>query len=181
MLGGWGTPDWRGGISVAFHFSKPPEAERKAVVTAPVVVTAIDAPVAAKVEEAIAVAVESNVDDDVRIEDARLVIPERIEFRRGFAFIDPASFQLLDRMAEVLIAHPEVKNVVIEGHADAWGPENINKWLSEQRARAVKDALIVRGVPATKLSTAAWSAEQPVGDDPRAASNRRVEIKLELE
>jgi outer membrane protein OmpA-like peptidoglycan-associated protein len=47
----------------------------------------------------------------------------------------PRFAHVLDRIAGALRAHPEIRRVRIEGHADEIGTEQYNQGLSERRAR----------------------------------------------
>jgi outer membrane protein OmpA-like peptidoglycan-associated protein len=54
-----------------------------------------------------------------------------------------------------------------------------NKKLSNDRAKAVMDALIAKGIDKTRMSFVGWGQEKPVADnrtDEGKAKNRRVEI-----
>ncbi len=80
----------------------------------------------------------------------------------------------------MLTDNPTVK-VSIEGHtqADNTGSPAANKVLSEQRAKAVMNALIAKGITANRLSSKGWGQEKPIGDNKTEegrAKNRRVEI-----
>lgn len=72
------------------------------------------------------------------------------------------------------------KTVVIEGHAcNSAGDENYNMHLSEDRAKAVKHALIKKGIPAEQLKTVGRGFEMCIvhsGSREQQAPNRRVEI-----
>ena len=54
-------------------------------------------------------------------------------------------FDLLDNVAKVLAAHPEIKKVRVEGHTDNVGKPEVNKDLSERRAKAVVKWLTTKG------------------------------------
>lgn len=86
----------------------------------------------------------------------------------------------LDRLAEFLTANPD-RNIVIEGHTDSTGPATYNRDLSRQRAAAVRDALMERGVEGNRVELRALGEEFPVATNDTTAGrqlNRRVEIVL---
>lgn len=67
----------------------------------------------------------------------------------------------------------------IEGHTDNVGSANANYALSEQRAIAVKQALMARGVASDRLSMQAFGQDSPTASNDSASGrqlNRRVEI-----
>jgi OOP family OmpA-OmpF porin len=69
--------------------------------------------------------------------------------------------------------------ISIEGHTDNVGDAASNKKLSNDRAKAVMDALVARGVDKTRMSFVGWGQEKPVADnrsEDGRAQNRRVEI-----
>jgi len=107
---------------------------------------------------------------------------EVIYFRTDRASIRHRSYPLLDAVAAVINAHPEITRVVVEGHTDDQGGADYNKDLSQRRAQAVVDYLTRKGVDASKLTPVGYGAEQPVGDngtEQGRAANRRVVFKIE--
>jgi outer membrane protein OmpA-like peptidoglycan-associated protein len=69
----------------------------------------------------------------------------------------------------------------IEGHTDSRGNPQTNLVLSQQRADAVRKALIAQGVAASRIRAVGLGAEQPIAKNTTAAGrarNRRVEIIL---
>jgi outer membrane protein OmpA-like peptidoglycan-associated protein len=65
-----------------------------------------------------------------------------IQFDFGKDTIKPESGRILDDIAAILKAHPEIEKVRVEGHTDSIGPAAYNQGLSERRARAVVNALV---------------------------------------
>lgn len=85
----------------------------------------------------------------------------------------------LDQVAEALKAQDADKRMVVEGHTDSQGPDSINQPLSLNRATAVRDYLVSRGVASEKISSVGMGAGHPITDNKTAenrANNRRVEI-----
>ncbi|OXB23211.1 cell envelope biogenesis protein OmpA [Flavobacterium tructae] len=85
----------------------------------------------------------------------------------------------LDAIKEILKNYPNAK-FSIEGHTDSTGSAKINDKLSQERADAVKNALIERGVNAENLESKGFGSSQPVASNKTAAGkaqNRRTEIK----
>lgn len=117
----------------------------------------------------------------VAVTKERLELKEKVYFDTGQATIKPVSFSLLDEVAGVLKAHAELKRTEIEGHTDSQGDAELNRTLSQQRAEAVRDYLVKKGVDASRLGAKGFGAEKPVGsnetEDGREA-NRRVEFKI---
>ena len=104
----------------------------------------------------------------------------KIQFKVNSASLLPASYKVLDEVAELLQANPELK-VEIEGHTSREGAYELNKRLSLQRAGAVKAYLESKGVDGARLTATGYGPDKPVaeGDSPAArAQNRRVELVL---
>jgi outer membrane protein OmpA-like peptidoglycan-associated protein len=71
--------------------------------------------------------------------------------------------------------------VVVAGHADSTGPSDYNQGLSERRARAARDHLVAKGVPAGALIVVGYGETRPAATNDTAAgraSNRRVELTI---
>ncbi len=85
----------------------------------------------------------------------------------------------LDAIKEILKNYPNAK-FAIEGHTDSTGSAKLNQKLSEERAKAVLDALVQRGVNPENLESKGFGASQPVASNKTAAGkaqNRRTEIR----
>ncbi|MGZ3614206.1 MAG: OmpA family protein, partial [Thermodesulfobacteriota bacterium] len=101
-----------------------------------------------------------------------------INFDTGKSDITPESRGIVDQIAALLQAHPELK-VSIEGHTDNVGTPQSNKTLSLQRAKSVMNAVGQKGIAATRLTAVGWGQEKPIADnrsEEGRAKNRRVEI-----
>lgn len=87
----------------------------------------------------------------------------------------------LDQVAEALKAQDNDKRMVVEGHTDNRGSDRVNQPLSLNRATAVRDYLVTRGVDSGKITAVGMSSSKPVTDNKTAedrANNRRVEIVI---
>lgn len=98
---------------------------------------------------------------------------DRVTFDSGSAVLnDDARAEITD-LANALKARSTAR-VALRGYADPSGDAAANQALSEQRAAAVREAMIAGGVAASQITTAA-SGET---GDSTARENRRVEISL---
>jgi outer membrane protein OmpA-like peptidoglycan-associated protein len=103
-----------------------------------------------------------------------------IDFELGSARLKETSFELLDKIAEVLIHHPKLK-LIVSGHTDDTGSAAFNEQLSLERAGAVKLYLARKGVYPETVRVYGYGETQPVvkGDTEEArALNRRVEFRI---
>ena len=67
----------------------------------------------------------------------------------------------LDAQADWMMTNADY-TAIIEGHADEQGTREYNLALGNRRAAAVRDYLVSRGVPASRLSTNSFGKERPV-------------------
>ncbi|MGE5386301.1 MAG: OmpA family protein [Betaproteobacteria bacterium] len=94
------------------------------------------------------------------------------------ATIKAEALPMLEAHARKLAQTPGVA-VRIEGHADERGTENFNRRLGQQRAEAVKQWLVAKGVSAKQIKTVSLGRSKPklTGHDEASwAMNRRAEI-----
>ena len=99
-------------------------------------------------------------------------------FDVGKADLKRGAARNLGRIAQVLKEYPSYK-ISVEGHTDSRGGADLNQRLSEQRAEAVKQALIAGGLDETRITAQGFGATQPVATNATRAGrqlNRRVEI-----
>lgn len=121
---------------------------------------------------------------DVVLQPARLSVrPDRIELLEKIRWtgsaIDPVSAPILDEIAAILRANPELRGVRIEGHTDSRGPAEDNLSLSGVRAAAVLAALVDRGLDPNRLVAAGYGESRPLdwADNPVAwERNQRIEL-----
>ena len=109
----------------------------------------------------------------------RFEISEKIFFELNSAEIKSDSFSLLDEVAKVLVEHPEVLLVSIEGHTDNRGNDAANMKLSDQRAASVKAYLEGKGVDGSRLESHGYGETRPLLAEENEAAwekNRRVEF-----
>lgn len=99
-------------------------------------------------------------------------------FRPFSAEILPSSHQVLNDAAKVLLDYTTLR-LEIGGHTDPAGDPQANRQLSQQRADAVRQYLISRGVQAWRLLAVGYGSERPRFNNatPQGrAQNRRVEF-----
>ena len=94
--------------------------------------------------------------------------------------LKPESFVELDKLAEYLRRNAELR-IEIGGHTDDQGTDEYNDRLSENRAKAVYDYLVDKGIPANRLKYKGYGKRMPVADNTTEegrAANRRTEFKI---
>jgi len=102
-----------------------------------------------------------------------------ILFNSGSDEIKPESYGILKEIADVLEQSPS-NRIKIIGHTDNEGDEKTNLLLSQQRATAVKAALVNNlGIKPERLETDGKGETKPIADNKTKegkAQNRRVEF-----
>lgn len=101
-----------------------------------------------------------------------------ILFETGKSAIQQESLPVMDQIFDLLKSNSTL-NVSIEGHTDNVGDAASNKKLSNDRAKAVTNVIIAKGIDKARLSFIGWGQEKPVADnrtDEGRTKNRRVEI-----
>jgi peptidoglycan-associated lipoprotein len=94
--------------------------------------------------------------------------------------LDAAAQRTLVAQAGWLLSNPAIR-VRIEGHADERTPRDYALAVGERRATAVRDFLVLQGVPAAQLTIISWGKERPVvagSSEGALALNRRVKTVL---
>ncbi len=88
-----------------------------------------------------------------------------IEFDTGKAFIKPAYFGEVDRIASFMKEHPRVIGT-IEGHTDSVGSAAYNLDLSQRRAESVVNMLAEKyGIDRSRLTAQGYGPARPVADN----------------
>ena len=137
------------------------------------------------VEKVVREVVKEVVKDTVYITPPQ---PAELEAISALALFDNDSYVIkrefypdLDRVVAWFQTHPDA-HASIEGHTDSNASPEYNQVLSENRARAVLNYLVDKGVEASRLTCIGYGLTRPVDTNATAEGrqrNRRVEIKVE--
>ena len=88
--------------------------------------------------------------------------------------------QTLDQIIRLNAYNPETQ-IVVKGYTDSSGNYHYNKNLSKIRADAVKEYLVYRGIPASRINSVGMGSTNPIQSNDThegRLKNRRVEIKF---
>ena len=119
---------------------------------------------------------------DVKIDkpQAEEVVLKNVFFETGSAQLTATSTAEIDRLVDILTKNKSYK-MEIAGHTDNVGSKSDNLELSEQRAKAVVDALVMKGISAARLSYKGYGEEQPLDTNETIIgrqNNRRTTFKI---
>jgi outer membrane protein OmpA-like peptidoglycan-associated protein len=117
----------------------------------------------------------------VVVTDNEIFILQQVQFDTDKSTIKSVSDALLDEVAGVLKDHGEINKIEVQGHTDDRGGKAHNKKLSQDRADAVKTALVKRGIDAARLTAMGYGQDVPVAENKTPegrAKNRRVQFKI---
>lgn len=125
---------------------------------------------------------DTATDDAASLEAAlnELVAADPVRFEPTRAVLTADAATVLDAIAARLLGVAGVR-ITVEGHTDSDGDPAVNLTLSQQRADAVRLALIERGLDGSTISAQGFGSERPVlvaGVEDKDAS-RRVEFRIE--
>ncbi|MBL0047195.1 MAG: OmpA family protein [Bacteroidetes bacterium] len=108
------------------------------------------------------------------------IVLKNIFFDNGKATLRSESTNELERLGKLLYDNPTLK-IEISGHTDSKGSAELNKKLSDGRAKAVVDYLIGKGITGDRLTYVGYGKDQPIAsndtEDGRQ-QNRRTEFKI---
>lgn len=115
-----------------------------------------------------------------KIESGTKIALRNVFFATGKYELLESSQVELNKVVEVLKNNPTIR-IELEGHTDNVGSAADNQKLSENRAKAVYDYLIAKGIAESRLSYKGFGASQPVADNATEegrSQNRRTEMRI---
>ncbi|MES2679718.1 MAG: OmpA family protein [Bacteroidota bacterium] len=111
-------------------------------------------------------------------ETNEVITLENVFFATNKSELVMESYPELDKLAKYLKREIDV-DITINGHTDNAGNEGKNRDLSEERAKAVAEYLISKGVEPTRISYNGFGSQQPIASNDTEEGkqkNRRVEF-----
>lgn len=115
-----------------------------------------------------------------RVEVGQSIVLNNIFFDTGAATLRPESFAELGILYKLMVDNPSLK-IEISGHTDNVGSASFNQRLSENRARAVVDFLVDRGIDRSRLTYKGYGFDRPIASNDTAEGrqmNRRTEFEI---
>ncbi len=105
------------------------------------------------------------------------LVLEGITFDTGKATIRDESFAQLDNVAEFMTLRKNAR-IEISGHTDNVGNPKANKTLSQKRADACREYLMIKGVEEDRIQAVGYGDERPIASNDTEEGrqkNRRIE------
>jgi outer membrane protein OmpA-like peptidoglycan-associated protein len=113
-----------------------------------------------------------------RTDRGMLLTLDDVFFETAGANIKSGASRTLDKVVAFMKSNPD-QEIIVEGHTDSLGTASFNQRLSEQRAEAVKQQIVARGVEPDRVDTQGYGESRPVASNESQGGrqlNRRVEI-----
>jgi outer membrane protein OmpA-like peptidoglycan-associated protein len=107
------------------------------------------------------------------------MVLNRVQFLYNSAEFEPVSLPELDSMVMILKQFSQIR-ILIKGYTSSEGATEYNQKLSERRAEAVKNYLILHGIAAQRLQTKGFGETQLLVTDD-SEDNKRLNRRIELE
>ncbi|MEQ8338929.1 MAG: OmpA family protein, partial [Cyclobacteriaceae bacterium] len=114
------------------------------------------------------------------IEKGTKVVLNNIFFESGRAELKPISYVELNKAVDLLEKNPTMV-IEIGGHTDNLGSDELNLKLSQSRADAVRDYMILAGIEETRIRSKGYGESTPIEDNSTEegrAANRRTEFEI---
>jgi outer membrane protein OmpA-like peptidoglycan-associated protein/tetratricopeptide (TPR) repeat protein len=105
---------------------------------------------------------------------------KNIQFENNSVKLIPISLVELDKLVQLMQENPQIK-IQVNGYTDNVGAPADNLKLSNNRAKAVADYLMSKGVDAKRLTWKGFGETKPIGDNKTEegrALNRRTEFTI---
>ncbi|MCK6524091.1 OmpA family protein [Myxococcota bacterium] len=117
----------------------------------------------------------------VELQAKEVVITQAILFDLDAATLRPDAEPILRQVAGLLIEHPELTRIEIQGHTDDQGETDYNLKLSQARVETVYAWLVANGVAAERLVAKGYGESKPIQPNTTEAgqaANRRVQFVI---
>ena len=104
-----------------------------------------------------------------------------LNFDSGASQLKPENFDLLAKVEKAIDVFPR-SELIIEGHTDSFGGDDMNQNLSQERAESVQQYMInAMRIPTYRLIATGYGETRPVASNETAAGrarNRRIDIVI---
>jgi outer membrane protein OmpA-like peptidoglycan-associated protein/tetratricopeptide (TPR) repeat protein len=116
----------------------------------------------------------------IKVKVGKKVVLNNILFETGKSILTQSSYNELERLFNIMTENAMMK-IEISGHTDKTGSEPLNFKLSQDRAKAVVEYLVKKGINQSRIEFRGYGSLQPISDNATSggrSKNRRVEFKI---
>lgn len=120
------------------------------------------------------------IESNERISDKRWFTLDRLLFETDSTNLTPASQEQLKNIVDILRAYPNVE-IRLGGYNDKTGNAQLDQLLSQDRADAVRMALIRYGISEGRVSAEGYGSAYPLvpnDSETHRAKNRRIDLRV---
>jgi len=114
-------------------------------------------------------------------QEGEAIVLENIQFKQSTAILLKNSWPSLEKLASILVTNPKL-NILVEGHTDNVGRKQALLQLSNDRAEAIKDYLVLNhSIASDRILTMGRGDLKPLNRNRTEAekrANRRVEVSV---
>lgn len=117
---------------------------------------------------------------NIKFEPARTYTLKNVHFDSGKSTLRPESTPALEELYRYLVNKESIK-IEIAGHTDSTGKVESNLRLSQERADAIREYLIRKGIPGNRVAAKGYGSSEPVADNATEEGrqlNRRTEVRI---
>ncbi len=114
------------------------------------------------------------------IEIGEIIRLNNIFFDFDKAILRPESFPELEKVLKLLNSYPKMI-IELNGHTDSYGDDDYNINLSQNRADAVKNYLVSKGISLERIKTIGFGESKPIATNETEEGrqlNRRIEFVI---
>jgi len=115
------------------------------------------------------------------VKEGMLWLAQRVEFASDSDVLEAGAIPVLDEVRAILLDHPELRLLRVEGHTDGLLDDSYNLDLSARRAATVAGWLVQHAIERSRLEAYGCGERRPIDDnesDAGRAANRRVEMHV---
>jgi len=112
--------------------------------------------------------------------EGQKIVLKNISYQSGKASLTKSSYHELNLLYDYLSKNSSI-NIEISGHTDNLGAKELNKQVSTERAKAVYNLLVQKGISASRLRFAGYGPDRPIASNSTAdgkRKNRRTEFEI---
>jgi outer membrane protein OmpA-like peptidoglycan-associated protein len=116
-----------------------------------------------------------------QLAEHEIVIGQQVQFETESPVLRADSDKVLNEVVRILVEHPELELIEVQGHTDNQGTPEHNRELAQARAASVVEWLVAHGVDRRRLQPKGYGAERPIADnsdEQGRQKNRRVELHI---